>query len=337
MEQMQLTPRHSRSPLRDAALRKQLVSRRQSLAAAPPAAHTRELEQLVEEIDAALERMTSGTFGLCETCHDPIEEDTLVRDPLCRNCIDHLSATERRALERDLDLAFQVQRGLLPPVTLAIDGWDMAYAYEPAGPVSGDYFDVIPLDKGAGLFMLGDVAGKGVAASMLMAQLHAIFRSFATVTRSVTDLVSKANCVFSQGNLDSRFATLAAGYFDSAGNVEMCNGGHCLPLHVSPAGVSGISSTGLPLGVLVNGEYPSRRVQLANCDWLVLYSDGVSEAFNPSREQYSVDRLAGLLGHHRARTAKELVGLIREDVERFRAGAPKSDDLTIMVLRRGYA
>jgi sigma-B regulation protein RsbU (phosphoserine phosphatase) len=305
------------------------------LVQAPPASHTRDIEHLIEEIDAALERMTAGTFGLCETCHDPIEEARIVRDPLCRNCLDHLSAAERRALERDLDLAFQVQKGLLPHASLVIDGWDIAYAYEPAGPVSGDYFDVIPLDQGTGLFMLGDVTGKGVAASMHMAQLHAIFRSFVTVTRSVTDLVTKANYIFSQGNLDSRFATLVSGHFDSNGTVEICNGGHCLPLHIGCDGVACIDSTGLPLGVMCNGEYPSRHVQMANGDWLVLYSDGLSEAFNPSKEQYGVNRLNGLVKHHGARTAKELVSVIRGDVEQFRAGAASSDDLTIMVLRRG--
>ena len=151
----------------------------------------------------------------------------------------------------------EVQQGLLPPAELKIAGWNMAYCYRPVGPVSGDYCDVLPLEGGAALFMLGDVSGKGVAASMLMAQLHAIFRSLSLATASVTELVGKANRIFCQGNPTCHFATLVCGHLDGQGNVEMCNAGHCLPLWVSEGEVKHIESTGLPVGVL------RRRISLA--------------------------------------------------------------------------
>jgi sigma-B regulation protein RsbU (phosphoserine phosphatase) len=322
------------NPVRDAVLRNQLLSRREKLQAAAPQSRTPQLQQLLHDVDAALERMNAGTFGICETCQDTIENDRLLVDPLCRNCLGHLSAAERRALEFDLDLAYQVQRGLLPEPGFTVDGWSVAYSYEPAGPVSGDYCDLIALEKDAGFFMLGDVSGKGVAASMLMAQLHAIFRSLAPVTRSVTDLVAKANRIFGQANPASRFATLVCGHVNGQGAVQLCNAGHCLPLHVSAHAVSPIDSTGLPLGLFGDAEYPSQTLTLARGDCLVLYTDGLSEAFNPSSTQYGVDRICAVLRDHGASSPKDLLVALLKDLKSFRTPAPQSDDLTIMILRR---
>jgi sigma-B regulation protein RsbU (phosphoserine phosphatase) len=334
MEQISVDGKASATLVRDAVLRNQLLSRRQRLRAAMPQAQTQKLAQLLEEVDSALERMDVGTYGICETCHEPIENERLMADPLSRNCLDHLSPSERRALERDLDLAFQVQQGLLPGTDRTIAGWNVAYCYEPAGPVSGDYCDLIALDGGTGVFMLGDVSGKGVAASMLMAQLHAIFRSLATVTRSVADLVAKANRIFCQGNPSSSFATLVCGHVDNHGNVEICNAGHCQPLHLTNGTVTCIESTSFPLGLFADGEYPTQRLKLAQGESLVLYTDGLSESFNESRKQYGAERLAGLLGRQVGLAPEKLLDLVLEDVKDFRGQTPQSDDLTIMVLRR---
>jgi hypothetical protein len=134
------------------------------------------LSQLLTAVDAALDRMEHGTFGICETCHDTIEPDRLLADPLVQFCLEHLTRDEQRALESDLSLAAQIQRRLLPEPGLAPTGWQVRYHYQPAGMVSGDYCDLLETDDGL-LFMLGDVSGKGVAASMLMSHLHATFRS----------------------------------------------------------------------------------------------------------------------------------------------------------------
>jgi sigma-B regulation protein RsbU (phosphoserine phosphatase) len=323
------------NPFRDAALRQQLIARRNRIAAVLPQAPAQKFQQFLGEIDAALERMEAGTFGICETCHDSIENERLLADPLARNCLDHLSPAERRTLERDLDLALEVQKGLLPAATLEIGGCEMAYCYRPLGPVSGDYCDVLPLDDGAGLFMLGDVSGKGVAASMLMAQLNATFRSLAIATTSVTDLVGKANRVFCQGNPTCHFATLICGHIDRHGNFEICNAGHCPPLRVSGGEVTRIESMGLPVGVVCDGEYPSQTRTLNKGDSLVMYTDGLTESFNAAHELYGSKRLADLVARHTTLPPKELLAAILEDVAEFQAGHAPSDDLTIMILRRG--
>jgi hypothetical protein len=148
-------------------LRTELEQRRERLHEAlhSPAADA-SLFQLLTAVDAALSRIAQGTFGLCEMCHDTIEAERLLADPLVQFCLDHLTSAEQRALESDLSLAAHIQRGLLPKPGLALAGWDVRYHYQPAGVVSGDYCDLFETDGGM-LLMLGDVSGKGVAASML--------------------------------------------------------------------------------------------------------------------------------------------------------------------------
>jgi sigma-B regulation protein RsbU (phosphoserine phosphatase) len=285
--------------------------------------------------------MQSGTFGICETCHEPIEADRLLVDPLSRNCLDHLSPTEQRALERDLDLAFQIQQGLLPKQQLVSDGWTVAYHYEPAGPVSGDYCDWIAGEKGA-CFFVGDVTGKGVAASMLMAQLYAIFRSLAAATPLPGELLARANRVFCDGTPFSYFATVVSGRIGKGGEVEISNAGHCPPLHVQArransadgSGVTSIASTGMPLGIFGETEYTSQKLILATGDSLVLYSDGLTEAFNTSGEQYGAERLSRLLEQQAPLPPQQLLNATLEDLKKFRGGAPRTDDLTIMIIRR---
>jgi sigma-B regulation protein RsbU (phosphoserine phosphatase) len=330
-----MQPGQTAFAVRDASLREKLQSRRRRLAQARPAAPAAEhLEELIQEVDSALERMDAGTYGLCDTCHDPIENDRLLADPLCRNCIDHLTPAEQRALERDLDLAFQVQRGLLPKSGLTIDGWTMAYHYEPAGTVSGDYCDLIDRGNGMGIFIVGDVTGKGVAASMLMAQLYAIFRSLVPLAQSPGELLAKANRIFCEGTLASYFATVACGQIGKDGTVEIANAGHCLPIHLHAGGVLTVPSTGIPLGIFCDAEYGTRRLNLDRGDSLVLYSDGLTEALNGAREQYGKDRLARFLTGKGGFPPERLLDASLEELQTFRSGAAQSDDLTIMLLRR---
>jgi sigma-B regulation protein RsbU (phosphoserine phosphatase) len=348
MDQLEIQPSPSTNVIRDSVLRNQLLTRQERIRTILPKADHQEagpnvgrLRELLREVDSALERMQAGSFGICEVCHDPIENDRLLVDPLCRNCIDHLSPAEQRALERDLDLAFQVQRGLLPKPSIAEHGWTLAYHYEPAGPVSGDYCDWIAGANGDSHFFVGDVTGKGVAASMLMAQLHAIFRSLAATTPSPCQLLTKANRIFCEGTLSSYFATVVGGRVGADGQVEISNAGHCLPMHISAHGksapaaaITSIQSTGLPLGIFSDTEYGSQTLTLEKGDSLVLYSDGLTEAFNQSREQYGTPRLSSLLQRQSALAPQELLAATLEDLKKFRAGAPTSDDLTIMIIRR---
>jgi sigma-B regulation protein RsbU (phosphoserine phosphatase) len=325
----------------DERLRSELVDRRMRLAAAAthePEAH--DYRVLLSEVDAALARMDAGTFGFCETCHDSIERDRLAADPLLRRCIDHLTASERHLLEQDLELASQIQLRLLPAREVAILGWDIAYHFEPYGHVGGDYCDVVrPDPQGESLFfLLGDVSGKGVAASLLMSNLHATIRSLASVDLSVEQLITRANRLFCQHTLDNHYATLVCGRATASGAIELANAGHWPVALVRGGRTEFIDSSGLALGMFCGSEYSRRQVRLDRGDFLVLYSDGLTEARNPADEDYGMERLAAHLSGLAARpglTARGLAAACVRDLVTFRAGAPPFDDLTVMVVRRG--
>ena len=319
------------------SFRDQLVDRRvkleHALAHAPVNEH---LQYLLQEVDAALNRMAQGTFGICETCHETIETERLVVDPLIRNCLDHLTQAEQRALERDLDLAFQIQKGLLPKNDIAHAGWNAAYHYEPAGSVSGDYCDIIIPDgvDGSMFFFLGDVTGKGVAASILMGHLHAMFRSLLVTDIPLSELVARANRIFCDGTSSAHFATLVAGKASANGNVEIVNAGHCFPLIIGRNGVRTISSTSLPIGLFCSTEFQPTTFSLSQGDSLVLYTDGLTEARDGLGLLYEEERLRKLLSKTVTSSAKDILEACLHDVRTFRGKAAKLDDLTILVLQR---
>jgi sigma-B regulation protein RsbU (phosphoserine phosphatase) len=226
-----------------AFLHSQLEERKRRLEAAIALAPQKDgFAGLLPEVDSALERMAKGNYGLCQECRETIEQDRLLADPLVRYCLDHLTESQRAALPRDLDPASKVQSNLLPQVNLQADGWDTSYDYAPLGPVSGDYCDLIPSD-GQLFFVLGDDSGKGVAASMLMAQLHALFRSLTGMTLPLGQMVTQANRVFCEGALAGQHATRVCGVAKPTGEVEIHNAGHRPAImHLSPRSATSFPS-----------------------------------------------------------------------------------------------
>ena len=286
---------------------------------------------LLREVDSALERMAKGSYGLCQECHETIEQDRLLADPLVRYCLDHLTESQRAALQRDLDLASQVQRNLLPQVNLRAGGWDTSYYYAPLGPVSGDYCDLIPSD-GQLFFVLGDVSGKGVAASMLMAQLHALFRSLTGMALPLGQMVTQTNRVLCDSALAGQYATLICGLAKPTGDVEIHNAGHCPAIMVGSGGVLRIESTGLPLGMFHEVDFSATRLHMETGDMLLLYTDGLSEA-RCADEEYGVDRVTRVVRQAAAKRPAELVAACLSDLRAFVDG-PSLDDLTLVSIQR---
>jgi phosphoserine phosphatase RsbU/P len=321
----------------DPRTREQLLERRVRLVSAlesrPAPAH---LDALLVQVDSALARLDDGTFGLCEACHEPIEGDRLHADPLLRFCLEHLDAAERGALERDLAMAAQVQRALLPRRDLTVSGWDAHYHYEALGPVSGDYCDLLPPRGGAAglLFAVGDVSGKGVAASLLSAHLSAMFRALDDLALPVADMLPRANRLFCESIGDAHFATLVVGRACPDGAVELANAAQGPPLVRRGGRVEVSKAGGLPLGMFCDSAYLSETIQLARGDVLVTYTDGVTETRDPSGEEFGKERLAAALAAAPADTASSVARACLAALDRFRAGAPRGDDLTLLVLRR---
>jgi sigma-B regulation protein RsbU (phosphoserine phosphatase) len=315
-------------------LRTELEHRRERLHEAlhTPAADA-SLSQLLTAVDTALSRMDQGTFGLCDTCHESIETERLLADPLVRFCLDHLTSAEQRALESDLSLAASIQRALLPKPGLAPTGWDVRYHYQPAGMVSGDYCDLFETDGGL-LFMLGDVSGKGVAASMLMSHLHATFRSLAEAGLPLDRLVQDANRIFCESTLAGQFATLVVGRAAHDGSVEFISAGHLPVLHINGDGATPKDSTGVPLGMFCDTRFPVHRLTLAHGDALFLYTDGLTEARNRAGAEYGLHRIRTLAARHTRMQPAGLISECLQDLLTFREGLKQTDDLTLLAVRR---
>jgi len=316
-------------------IHQQLIERRTKLERAAHTIHRPpDVKRLLAEVDAALQRMDEGTYGLCEACHEPVETERLLADPLMTFCLDHLTTTQQRALEEDLQLASQIQLALLPPQNRTIDGWEFQYVYHPAGVVSGDYCDLIEGPDRSVNFVLGDVSGKGVAASMLMAYLHAMFRTLVSVNLPLEQMVERASRVFCESTLPTQYATLVCGRAGRDGQVELCNAGHLPVLLVQTSGIKKLAATGLPVGVFCSETFTVTRVQLELGDTLFLYTDGLSESMDGAGNEYGIERLSDVLYENRNLDPDSLIKLCVSEVRAFSRNQAADDDLTLMAIQR---
>ncbi len=297
---------------------------------------------LLNEVDAALSRLDRGSYGECAVCHTEIGADDLLANPTAIYCLCELSPERQHALERDLSLAWRVQAALLPSADLALSGWQTHYRYIPNGPVSGDYCDVVVTEghpDSEFYFMVGDVSGKGVAASLLMAHLNASLRAFARTGLAPQEALAEANRLLAQSTLASHYATLVCGRASASGDLAIANAGHCPPLVVRSSGrVEALETTGLPLGLAVptaaHARYGTQRVRLDDGDAIVLYTDGVTEAANAHEAEYGCERLKSVLECCCGQAPRDLVTRCLADVSSFLEGEALGDDLTILALGR---
>ncbi|HLH08166.1 MAG TPA: SpoIIE family protein phosphatase [Terriglobales bacterium] len=312
----------------------QLLRRREQLEQAQPEIQTPQLVRLMKEVDLALERIDHGAFGVCEHCHGSVEDEQLLTNPLARFCLECLPPEQQRMLERDLELAAQIQMRLLPKRNMRVDGWNVAYHYRPFGVVSGDYCDLISGPDETLYFLLGDVSGKGVASSMLMANLNATFRTLVPLGIPLSQMVERANRVFSESTLPMQFATLISGKVTPDGGLELVNAGHNPAVVCTKEGVEVVEASAMPLGMFADQEFQSTRFTLSKGDAVLLYTDGISEAVNAKDQEYGLERLTQLIFRCReAGTARLLEDCI-EDLTAFREGAPAFDDETLMLVQR---
>lgn len=294
--------------------------------------------------DEAHDREHDALATVCVECGvsvDPVLGDLLPAVSVCFEC---LSPDERRALERDLEGAARVQRALLPPRSVAHAGWEVSWLWEPHGTVSGDHVDLlVPASESDPLhLLLGDVAGKGVTASLLQSHLHALFRALTTSELPLGELLAKTNRLFNQATASATYATLVVARLGHDGTLELANAGHPRPLLADGRGVRPIEGSGLPLGMFPEAAYPTRRIDLAPGDVALVYTDGWTEAEHPGEageagEEYGIGRAAAALrkaAGSASSTLPELLASCRADVESFLDGSPRGDDLTLLAARR---
>ena len=317
------------------AIKNQLLDRRERIVGvlSSGGADT-DLSHLLDQVDAALSRLNTPAFGLCEVCHDSIEADRLMADPLVTVCLDHLTADEQYALEKDLELAAQIQRSLLPAPDLQLKGWNISHHYQPAGIVSGDYCDVITSESGDPYFVMADVSGKGIAASMLMSNLHAVFRSLINVGLPLDALMQKANKLFCESTLPNHYATLVCGQMKPGGGITLCNAGHLPSLLIRNNEVQSIQASSVPMGMFCDLKVSMTELQLQSGDTLILYTDGIPETSDSAGAEYGLDRLSYVVGAGSRLSPEKLIHACLDDLASFRVSGHRHDDLTMMVIRR---
>ncbi|MFN0149290.1 MAG: SpoIIE family protein phosphatase [bacterium] len=250
---------------------------------------------------------------------------------------------EKERIRRELEIAHELEERLFPPAETRIPGWELSSFHRSAEEVGGDYYDVVPLGKDRYGIAIGDVAGKGIPGLVVMAMAGALLRSHAPAHTSPAELLAKLNELIHPSMKRGMFITLFYGILDSRrGTLTFANAGHNPLLFYSTANAVclPVKTTGMPLG-LVRGDRFGKKladqtIEIDSGDILVQYTDGVSEAANASNEEFGVDRVVEIVGSagETGAHADEVVLRLSTDVQAFVAGAPQSDDITVIALRR---
>lgn len=241
---------------------------------------------------------------------------------------------ENKRLEAELDLAREIQMRLVPAAGMEFGPWDVEGLVVPARQVGGDYFDYFPLGPDRIGIAIADVSGKGVPASLLMSNLEATLRNICNGEQPIPEMIGAVNRHMSQKSGGGKFITMFYAEIDRrTSTMRFTNAGHNYPLLRRPDGsLEELKPGGLLLGLFPEARYEMGEVAFGPDDALLLYSDGISEAFDLRGEQYGEERLMELWGKLAIRPAADAVRGMFDELERYRGSAPQSDDMTVVVV-----
>ena len=244
----------------------------------------------------------------------------------------------KERIESELKIARDIQMSmvpkLFPPFPLRPE-FDLYATLVPAREVGGDFYDFFFIDDNRFCFAIGDVSGKGVPASLFMAVTTTLFRTTAARVSRPDEILFLLNRELCRGNESCMFVTVFCAILDTrTGEVEYSNGGHNLPYFVSHAETRPLKNTGgIALGFTQDVTYRSEKIMLRAGDGLFLYTDGVTEAMDEGQNQFSELRLAEFLRQANGAAATEITRSVVDKVGRHSAGAPQSDDITVLTLK----
>jgi phosphoserine phosphatase RsbU/P len=249
----------------------------------------------------------------------------------------HIVRNRRR--QEEMASAALIQRSFLPDdskLNFARDDVELRAKIRPARDVGGDFYDFIPLDSNRLALVVGDVCGKGMPASLFMSVVVTVLRMSAREEQNAASAISRANALLCQDNKASLFATCFFAVLHlNEGILEYCNCGHNAPVHFSRTGrVTRLETTGLPLAMLADRPARAACVPLEPGDALFVFSDGVTEALNPAKEELGDALLLETLLKNREAPVAELVSTVFEAVDAFACGEPQADDITCIAVRR---
>ncbi len=252
----------------------------------------------------------------------------------------HRDLIDRERMTKELEIARSIQSRLLPAAPPVLPGFTVDHHNEPAREVGGDYYDHFPLPGGATGFAIGDVAGKGVPAGLIMVMVRSVLRVEAEKAGSPADVVATLNDHVGSLVADGRFVTFLYGTLSADGTrFAWANAGHNFPYLYRAARreVEEMEGGGLILGVMAGMPYTTQEAELSPGDAILFYTDGVTEAQNAAGELFGEERLKGLFASVAHLPAAGIRRAVEEAVVAFEAGAPRADDLTLLVIKRDPA
>jgi serine phosphatase RsbU (regulator of sigma subunit) len=246
------------------------------------------------------------------------------------------SRLQQERLERELQLAMEIQQRFQPAAPPVVAGYEFQGISFPCYEIGGDYYDFIPRADGRMVIALGDVSGKGTAAALLMSSLHAAIHAQTGSHETLVETISAVNKYLAENIPPNRFVTLFYAELDpGSGALSFLNAGHNPPLIVHAAGtVEQLAAGGLPLGIRPNAEYREGRTQLQLGDVLVIYSDGVTEAASPSGEEFGPTRLYEVVQRNVDASAAGIRDRIESALTKFSQGTQAADDITLVIVKR---
>jgi len=239
-------------------------------------------------------------------------------------------------MREEVRLAAKIQLELLPKTMPVLAGYDIAGTSIPAQVVGGDYYDFIWIDDAHLAICLGDVSGKGLPASLLMANLQATMRGQLLADCSPRECMSRSNTLLFRSTSSEKFVTFFYCYLDiSAHRLSYSNAGHENPILVTAKGkIERMESGGIVLGIMDKYPFEEATMQIHTGDVLVIYTDGIIEAMNLKEEMFGEERLVEVLRQSRDSTSEKIVNAVVDAVKAFTGSAPQSDDITMVVVKR---
>lgn len=242
---------------------------------------------------------------------------------------------EKAKMEQEMRIAAEIQQALLPKAGHSGAFFRTSASSIPCRSIGGDFYDYVDLPTGAFGFALGDVAGKGPPAALLSAMMQGIFAAQAAASDTPSQTIKRVNLALYKRGIESRFVTLMYGSLEPDGRLTYCNAGHNPPLVVGKGGVRRLEVGGPIVGLFEHAAFEEETVTLSPGDWLIVFSDGVSEAMSASGDEYGEERILAVVDKDTSLAPADLLKALFADVRTFTKGAAQSDDITALVLRYG--
>jgi sigma-B regulation protein RsbU (phosphoserine phosphatase) len=248
----------------------------------------------------------------------------------------HRQALEKERLEREAQLAAEIQKRLLPAQVPVLPGLELIGWNRSARQVGGDYYDLLPLSNGELAAVVADVTGKGMPAALMVSTLYSALRLLLDREKLGPDLVARLNNHIFESSAPNKFITLLVAAVDpSSGEVGYLNAGHNPGMLVRAGGeVEELTTGGMPLGLFAKGTFEHRSLKMETDDLLCFYSDGITECASPEDEEFGEERLRDLLLEQASSPLAEIVAAVDRAVTEFAAGLPQGDDQTLVLVRK---